>query len=497
MRVHDLLAMPELGFDVLVPDSQRDSTIRWVVTTDMIDPSRYLTGGELVLTGLMWHRDADDSDAFVRSIARAGVAALAASKDGVVPPDLVDACRRHGVPLFLVSATVSFATVTESVVRRLSTGRASDLRSVLDRHRRLVSTAGGSGLGPLLELVAEELGLDCWVLTPSGRVLAPSTPLSDGIAPETLARAFLTARLVPHVAHGVSLFAVDGDSASRVVDWIVAFGSDWRSWPPERLALAEELAAIVAVERARTDDRLGVSGRLAQQFVRSVVSGVGVDEQLQLIGFDGRGSYVAVAASVSRGGLRLGEVRFLLRDVLGGDPVIGVVDGEVIAVVPTAGDLTAEVSRAVEQLGPGLADSDLSIGVSGVAAAGELRSAVEEARQARRLAARHSDGVRVVGHDELATLVLLLASVPDDMRQLFRSRLLDPLTDYDATHQSELVPTLAAFLDCNGSWTTCSEQLHLHINSVRYRIARIEELTGRDLSRLEDRVEFFLALRMT
>jgi DNA-binding PucR family transcriptional regulator len=37
--------------------------------------------------------------------------------------------------------------------------------------------------------------------------------------------------------------------------------------------------------------------------------------------------------------------------------------------------------------------------------------------------------------------------------------------------------------------------LHLHVNSVRYRIARVEALTGLDLSRIEDRVDVFLALR--
>jgi DNA-binding PucR family transcriptional regulator len=122
---------------------------------------------------------------------------------------------------------------------------------------------------------------------------------------------------------------------------------------------------------------------------------------------------------------------------------------------------------------------------------------VEEARYARTLAAGRADDVRIVGHDELAGLVLLLASVPDDMRQLFRARLLDPLTEYDETRNSDLIPTLAAFLECNGSWTACATRLHLHVNSVRYRIQRIEELCHRDLSRLEDRVEFFLALRMT
>lgn len=64
-------------------------------------------------------------------------------------------------------------------------------------------------------------------------------------------------------------------------------------------------------------------------------------------------------------------------------------------------------------------------------------------------------------------------------------------------HRAGLVPTLRAFLDCDGSWTRCAAGLHLHVNTLRYRIGRIERLTGRDLSRLEDRLDFFLALRMT
>lgn len=57
-----------------------------------------------------------------------------------------------------------------------------------------------------------------------------------------------------------------------------------------------------------------------------------------------------------------------------------------------------------------------------------------------------------------------------------------------------LVRTLETFLRNSGSWTRCAEELHLHVNSVRYRVQRIQDLTGRDLSRMEDRVDFFLAL---
>jgi DNA-binding PucR family transcriptional regulator len=53
------------------------------------------------------------------------------------------------------------------------------------------------------------------------------------------------------------------------------------------------------------------------------------------------------------------------------------------------------------------------------------------------------------------------------------------------------------FLDRSGSWNRCAAELHVHVNTLRYRIRRIEELTGRDLGTLENRVDFFLALRGT
>ncbi|MFD0331068.1 PucR family transcriptional regulator [Streptacidiphilus monticola] len=103
----------------------------------------------------------------------------------------------------------------------------------------------------------------------------------------------------------------------------------------------------------------------------------------------------------------------------------------------------------------------------------------------------------VAGPEELASHVLLLAAVPDEVRRAFRSRLLDRVVSYDLEHQADLVRTLEAFLQYDGSWTRCAAALHVHVNTLRYRIGRIEELTGRDLSRLEDRVDFFLALELS
>ncbi|MGW1142253.1 PucR family transcriptional regulator, partial [Streptomyces zhihengii] len=150
-------------------------------------------------------------------------------------------------------------------------------------------------------------------------------------------------------------------------------------------------------------------------------------------------------------------------------------------------------------LSAGLADDGrLTLGVSAAVHSAEgLRGALEEARHARRVAAARPGRVCAAGHHELASHVLLLPFVPDDVRRAFTARLLDPLRDYDRRHRAELIPTLEAFLDSDGSWTRCASRLHLHVNTLRYRVGRIEQLTGRDLSRLEDKLDFFLALRMS
>ena len=138
----------------------------------------------------------------------------------------------------------------------------------------------------------------------------------------------------------------------------------------------------------------------------------------------------------------------------------------------------------------------VTVGVSATAlGVVALPGALHEARSARRLASL-ADPIAVVTSDEVASHELLLASVPGSVLRSFRERLLGPLVAYDEQHRAELLPTLREFLACSGSWNACAARMYVHVNTVRYRIGRIEELTGRDLSGLGDRVDFFLALRV-
>src|ERR1044071_6822691 len=113
MRLRALLDTDALGLRLLGGEDELERSVRGVMTTDLRDPSRYLSGGELVLTGLAWRRDADDSEPFVRLLVQSGVSALAAGEAelGSVPEDLVLACVRERLPLFAVEETVAVATL--------------------------------------------------------------------------------------------------------------------------------------------------------------------------------------------------------------------------------------------------------------------------------------------------------------------------------------------------------------------------------------------------
>jgi DNA-binding PucR family transcriptional regulator len=174
-------------------------------------------------------------------------------------------------------------------------------------------------------------------------------------------------------------------------------------------------------------------------------------------------------------------------------------DGTAVALLPAAdaaGEPTdAVVRRALGRLAPGLGTDQLVVGISRPSGTDALSGALREARHAHDVAALQPGRLNVVTGSEVVSHVALLAAVPDDVRRAFAARVLDPVLDYDARTGTGLRETLEAFLDCSGSWSRAAERLHLHVNTVRYRIGRVEELTGRDLSSLADRVDVFLALR--
>ncbi|MER5266470.1 PucR family transcriptional regulator ligand-binding domain-containing protein [Actinosynnema sp. NPDC002837] len=489
LLVRSLLGMPELRLRLVSGAESLDRPVTRLYGTELPDPARYLSGGELVLSGLLWHRTAADCEKFVASLAAAGVAALAASSPDAaeLPEALVRACEQYGVPLLEVPVDLSFAAITERVVSELAAERVGDAGALLGRHRRLLTVvADGGGLSELVAAGASELGVPCWVLSCTGHVVAgPELPEAAA-----LVREYLLADRLPRVVRGTTLLPVSARGGSRLTSWILVVSGD-----RAQDEVATELASLVGVERARVVQGREIENRAAGPLLRQVFAGGDLAARIAAVGWDPDAPLRVLAASVSDG--QVEQAVALVEEVLASVTsafLVSAVDGEVYALVPS-GAWADGVRSALRTLEPGLRSTRVLVGISSPVGHSGLRGAAEEASHARRLGERRTGRTCVVAGEEIALHQLLLAGVPEELRRSLRRRLLGPVLDYDAEHGSDLVGTLRVFLDCSGSWTTAAARLHVHVNTLRYRVGRVEDLLGVDLSDFTERVDLYLALQ--
>jgi hypothetical protein len=511
MLLRDLLELPDLRLRLLVGDGEAlTRPIRWVYTTDLPDPSRYLSGGELVISGLVWRRRPEDTERFVAAIAGGKAAALAAGEAVFhgIPEDLVAACRHHRMPLIAVPEDVSFAAVTEQVVGQLVAARGERLAARLGRQRQLLAAvAGGMTLTELTDQVSRTVGLPCRILTPTGRGIV-SGPL--GLGPATIdrvVRGYLTASRLPATVPDPPTYSVFpvGPALHRLTSWFVVVPGSWPEWSAEVVDAVGELASFAALERSRRTEARRVARDIADDTFRLLEAGHSggpdITVRLRQTGLEPDREFILVTTGFSEDRPDLSETSVaLLEDAiadLGPALVGGTEAGHAAALLPSAaGEAVVTTLRAsLSRLVPALGSGRLIAGVSLPTRADALAGALRQARRAMGLAQLRPGPVQVVSDAEVTSHTALLAGVPDDVRRAFAARILDPILDYDTRNGSDLLRTLEVYLEKSGSWSRVAEQLHLHVNTVRYRMSRVEELTGRDLGRFEDRVDLFLALR--
>jgi purine catabolism regulator len=143
--------------------------------------------------------------------------------------------------------------------------------------------------------------------------------------------------------------------------------------------------------------------------------------------------------------------------------------------------------------------TELPAGAGRLVAPGDLRRAFHEARcalEARSLTVNGGGGpAGLATYRDLGSFQLLLSLQDDEALRLFCDSILAPIEEGEGQYGGELMRSLEAFIECNGQWERAARQLYCHRHTLRYRIRRIEELTGRSLDSARDRIDFWLALR--
>ena len=545
LSVRDVLG--DLDVRLLAGERSLDVPVRWVHISELDDPTPFLAGGELLLTtGMALDSEAGQREYLAR-LADHGLAGLGVGtgfQHAQVPEALVEAARERDFPLFEVPYELPFIAITEKAFARLVNEQYALLqRSIAAQERLQRIVLGERGLEAIVSALAGLIGGAALVFDGRGdleaqrtfrRDLDPAAVRAVGQELRERVRRGESRGFVPHdpeLAPRALALPVGGrdvpagPAAHDAVPqaWLVAVKDAGGLAEIDRLIL-QQAVTVVALELLRRRVADSTERRLAGDLLSAVIAGdlegAELARRLEPFGLGERVSALVLAVRRGAHGDGAGRGRddaaeAAVADALRAEAVSGLVAGAgryVCALLPglPEEDLFVVAERVVERAAEALDERPLA-GAGRAVPAGRAREAYHEARCALEAvelgattpAGANGDGQaaggepvrRVATFRDLGSFQLLLSLQDTDVLRLFCESLLGPIESGEGHYGGELVRSLEAFISCNGQWEAAARRLYCHRHTLRYRIRKIEELTGRDLSSARDRIEFWLALR--
>jgi purine catabolism regulator len=505
------------GVRVVAGAAGLDRPVRWVHISELADPTPWLSGGELLLTTGM---AIDDGGAwYIDCLAEHGLAGLGVGT-GVggletVPRDMCEAAERHGFPLFEVPYETPFIALTEKAFTEIVNEQAAMLQRAIAAHERLERIVlSEHGLDGIVTALAKLVDGGAAIFDARGDQLA-RRGLDDATVEATAAelrrrgaRGFSPSQRaialpVPRTGTPEQGGPARADEAPEAQAWLLAARSDEPLRELDRL-ICHHAVTVVALELLRRRVAADTERRLAGDVLASLLSGElegsELRRRLQPFGLDDRVSALVLAPPRHLKDAAEAALADVARAEAGGGLAAGT--GTLsCALLPTGGDdeaffaLAERVRSAVSaQIG-----ADLPAGAGRAVGAGEVRRGFHEARWALEAVGFGGNGnghtPRLATYRDLGSFQLLLSLQDDDALRLFCDSILAPIETGEGAYGGELMRSLEVFIECNGQWERAAKQLFCHRHTLRYRIRRIEELTGRSLDSARDRIDFWLALR--
>jgi purine catabolism regulator len=502
----------ELELEVVAGEPGLDHAVRWVHISELDDPTPWLSGGELLLTtglGL-----GDDPAAYLERLVAHGLTGLGFGvgfSHAEVPPALVRAAEARDFPLFVVPYELPFIAITEKAFSHLVNQQYAVLRRALSAHERLERIVlSERGLEGVAAELAALIGGAALIFDGRGELLArrgeaPVAPLSAELRERVAAgarRGFVPGALAPGaLALPVARTQPTRGDGPPPEAWLVAAKDGGPLNELDRLTL-HQAVTIVALELLRRrvvdDTERRLAGDVMSALVSGDLAGAQLARRLEPFGLRERAGVLVLTPSRAVRATAEEELARAVREEAGGGLVAP--SGRFLcALLPAAADdelfalaerLHARVSRVTRE--------PLPAGAGRIVVPGDLRRGFHEARcalEARALAVNGHGVPRLATYRDLGSFQLLLSLQDDDALRLFCDSILAPIEDSEGAYGGELMRSLEAFIECNGQWERAAKALFCHRHTLRYRIRRVEELTGRSLDSARDRIDFWLALR--
>jgi DNA-binding PucR family transcriptional regulator len=522
LTVRGLVA--EIGLGLAAGEEGADAPVRWVHISELPDPTPWLSGGELLLTTGIQLDGEERQREFVRLLSGRHLAGLGFGTGfdhAKLPEALVEEALALSFPVFEVPYELPFIAITEKAFTRLVNEQYEVLQRGIAIHKRLERLVlEESGLDEVVRALAAAIGGAVCVLSARGETIAtklfrrqvPDAAL-EGIREEVRRRSGeLGAAGAARPAEGAEFAPDHPEIAGRALvlpvsirgrgapqAWLVAARDSGGLGDFERLIL-QQAVTVVALELMRQRAMRDTERRLAGDVLAEALTGRLSESELAMrLRPFGVGSEAAVLVFAGPDGSPPARAegdldRFLADTDVGA--LVAVRERLLCAVVDAGpgADAVALAARARDALAA--EHGDLRAAASRPGPVGSLRRTFHEARCALEAAGlANGSAPPVASYRDLGAFQLLLSLQDDDALRLYCDSVLGPLEDASGEYGDELIRSLEAFIEQNGQWEKAARQLYCHRHTLRYRIRRVEELTGRDLSSARDRIEFWLALR--
>jgi PucR family transcriptional regulator, purine catabolism regulatory protein len=540
LTVRDLLR--DLDVRLLTGERSLHLPVRWVHISELLDPTPWLSGGELLLTTGMQLETAEQEREFAARLADHHLSGLGFGtgfKHATVPEPLLEVAAEREFPVFEVPYEVPFIALTEAAFTQLVNEQYAVLRRALAAQERLERIVlSERGLDALVGALSTLIGAAVLVFDSRGEPLqqhAFRRPVDHEVlatlqgevrerARRREARAFMPSLLEgnqglalpvasdgpPHPGSSTNGPARPGRAPEA---WLVAIKDAGPLSDFDRLTL-HQAVTIVALELLRSRVAGDTERRLAGDVLDAIVSGeLSGSELARRLGPFGLGEPVAALAlrrSEEGRGASPGSVEAALWGALREEAtpaLVASVGPLACALVPGGSD---EELFALGERVVAAADGELRehvrLGIGRSVAAVDARRSFHEARCALEALALGVAGStegngsaperpRMATYKDLGSFQLLLSLQDDEALRLFCDSILGPIEASEGPYGGELMRSLEAFIEENGQWERAAKRLYCHRHTLRYRIRRVEELTGRNLGSARDRIEFWLALR--
>ncbi|MBB3038836.1 PucR family transcriptional regulator [Hoyosella altamirensis] len=494
-----VLAQPDLSLELKGGGAGLTRTITLVLTTELEDPFRWLSGGELILTtGITMPLSTADRAHYIRRLVECDVAALGFGtglSHPTVPADLIDAANEAGLPLLEVPLPTPFAAIHKKVMTRLAEQQYEAVLRASRAQPRMTRAVIQGGTTATLRELGSAIRATVLLVDKAGRVTDTQPAPVDRGAVEQV-RALIdagTATSRVSVLPNGSSVAVQTIAVGQVIHGYLAVVS------PAPLGSAEQLLLGHANSLLALDFEKPVRLRATQNKLNSAALG-----QVLADATDKSAAWAQVrTAADDRGLIRVLTLVSGDPDVLeratraaeeqlhdAGRPSFTYRHNDELTVLLNGSDDAAFAHSLLK----GLRSDELKsvrAGLSSALPVDQIRGAAGNAALA---ASAAEYGGAPLEFARLTGYALLAFPEARQVLSALADTLITPLAEYDKQNSTELLPSLRAFLEANGHWESAAAVLGVHRHTLRNRIARAEAILNCDLSVARVRAELLLGL---